>query len=298
METIFITGANGFLGQHLTLYFASKKFNVIASGRGACRIPAKENFEYAELDLTNKQAVRKCLQLYQPSVIIHAAAMSKPDECNNNKEACFLHNVEATRYLLEAAQSFSPHFIYISTDFIFGENGPHAEESKPAPLNYYGETKLMSEELVKKTELLNSIVRIVFIYGAVWEGMRASFLHWVKNNLEQNKKIKVVSDQQRTPTYVIDICNGIKKIIEQKANGTFHLAGKDIISPYQMAISVADVLGLDKSLIENVTSETFPEPVIRAKKAGLKIDKAINRLGYSPLSFEKGVCLTFDKHKN
>ncbi|HEX3025312.1 MAG TPA: SDR family oxidoreductase [Chitinophagaceae bacterium] len=299
METIFITGANGFLGQHLIQYFASKNFNVIASGRGVCRIAAKEKFTYAELDLTNKNAVKECLQTHQPSVIIHTAAMSKPDECNNNKEACLLHNIEATKNLTDAAESFSPHFIYISTDFVFGENGPHDEENKPAPLNFYGETKLMAETLVKQTGLLNCIVRIVFIYGVAWEGMRPSFLHWVKNNLEQNKKIKVVSDQLRTPTYVIDICNGIEKIIEQKANGIFHLAGKDILSPYQMAITVADVLRLDKSLIENVTSATFPEPVLRAKKSGLTIAKAASILGYSPVSFEEGVKLTFEqKNKN
>ncbi|MDE3145591.1 MAG: SDR family oxidoreductase [Bacteroidota bacterium] len=299
METIFITGANGFLGQHLTKYFAFKNFNVIASGRGACRIAAKEKFKYAELDLTNKGAVKECLQLYQPSVIIHTAAMSKPDECNNNKEACLLNNVDATKNLIEASQLFSPHFIYISTDFVFGEDGPHDEENKPAPLNFYGETKLMAETLVTQSNLLNSIVRIVFIYGATWEGMRPSFLHWVKNNLEQNKKIKVVSDQQRTPTHVVDICSGIEKIINQKTQGIFHLAGKDILSPYQMAITVANVVGLDKSLIEKVTSETFPEPVIRAKKSGLKIGKAMDILKYSPVSFEEGVRLTFgQKNKN
>ncbi len=62
-----------------------------------------------------------------------------------------------------------------------------------------------------------------------------------------------------------------------------------------MALQTADVLHLDKSLIHEVTSDTFPEPVVRAKKSGLKIDKAIIQLGYSPVSFEEGVRLTFEQ---
>lgn len=293
MKTVFITGANGFLGQYLTRYLASEDFTVIASGRGICRIPEKEKFLYTELDLINKEVVDLCLQVHHPDVIIHAAAMSKPDECNLNKELCLLHNVEATKYLLDASQSFSPQFIYTSTDFIFGEDGPHSEDEMPGPLNFYGESKLMAESLVKQSGLHYNIVRPVFIYGPVWEGMRPSFLHWVKNNLQEQKKIKVVNDQHRTPTYVYDICKGIEAIIQQKASDDFHLAGKDILSPYQMAVSVADVLGLDKSLIESVSSETFPEPVKRAKRSGLKIDKAIKELSYQPVSFEEGVRLTF-----
>ncbi len=62
----------------------------------------------------------------------------------------FINNVEATRYLIESARHFSPHFIYTSTDFVFGENGPHDENEIPAPLNFYGESKLIAERLVKK----------------------------------------------------------------------------------------------------------------------------------------------------
>jgi dTDP-4-dehydrorhamnose reductase len=123
--------------------------------------------------------------------------------------------------------------------------------------------------------------------------MRPTFLHWVKSNLEQGKQIKVVGDQLRTPTYVTDICVGLLNIISLKAKGGFHLAGKDILSPYQMAITTAKLLQLDVSLIEQVTAETFAEPVARAKRSGLFITKAQNELGYNPVSFEDGVRLTF-----
>jgi len=293
MPTILITGSNGFLGQHLSVYLAAKGYRVIATGKGLCRIAVPGTFKYESLDLTDPLAVDQCLTKYKPSVIIHNAAMSKPDECEQNRERCLLNNVSTTGYLLNASQPFRPHFIYISTDFVFGENGPHAETAIPAPLNFYGETKLQSEKLVKESGLLYSIVRPVFIYGPCYTGMRPSFLHWVKQNLEAKKNIKVVSDQQRTPTFVTDICKGIETILLQQEGGDFHLAGKDILSPYQMALQVAEVLQLDASYIEEADAASFPEPVKRAKKSGLKIDKARQVLQYNPVSFAEGIALTF-----
>ena len=118
-------------------------------------------------------------------------------------------------------------------------------------------------------------------------------MHWVQTNLVKHQKIKVVSDQYRTPTYVYDLCAGIEQIIIQKKSGAYHLAGKDFISPYQMAVTTAKVLGLDASLIENVNADNFPEPVKRAKRSGLLIAKAIAEINYSPVSFEQGVKQSF-----
>lgn len=293
---ILVTGANGFLGQHLTLYLLNKGFDVVACSRGECRISLPNFFQYFSIDVTDANAVAATITATQPDVIVHAAAMSKPDECANNEAACYLNNVAATKILLKASEQLQPHFIYVSSDFIFGENGPHDEDDHAAPLNYYGETKLRSEQLVMQSGLAYTIVRPVFIYGPALKNMRPSFLHWVKNNLEQGNAIKVVSDQQRTPTFVFDICKSIDTIIQCKQFGVYNIAGKDLLSPYQMAMEVAKFFQLDTALIEEVTSDTFKEPVQRAKRSGLKIDKARKYLGYEPVSFAKGIELTFNNN--
>lgn len=290
---IIVTGANGFLGQHLCLSLSSEGFQVHALSRGECRIPASENIFYHAAELTDVRNVQMVMDRVRPDVIVHTAAMSKPDECHTDREKCIDCNVRATGYLLDAARKTNAYFVYTSTDFIFGENGPHAEDDQADPLNFYGESKLQAEQLVSRSGLDHAIVRPVFIYGKCWEGIRPSFIHWVKNNLEQEKSIKVVTDQSRTPTYVGDLCKGITSLIKNRIQGTYHLAGKNILSPYDMAITVARILKLDASLIEPVTSDTFPEPVRRAKRSGLKIDKAIAELGYAPVAFEEGVRLSF-----
>lgn len=289
---IIVTGANGFTGQHLCITLANKGFDVHALGRGPQRIAVHNQMNYHDIELTNVRSLMRVFELVCPDVVIHTAAMSKPDECDQNREACLLNNVEVTRYLLEASRHFPVHFIHLSTDFIFGENGPHSENDDPAPLNFYGESKLMAEKLVQESGVINTIVRPVFIYGPVWEGQRPSFIHWVKNKLAAGETIKVVTDQQRTPTYVYDLCNGIEQILMFKKQGVYHLAGKDILSPYEMAVTVAKLVGLDAKLIIPVTSAEFPEPVQRAKKSGLKIDKAMAELNYAPHSFEEAVRLS------
>jgi dTDP-4-dehydrorhamnose reductase len=295
---ILVTGANGFLGQHVCVYLKQRGFNVMATSRGESRIPSHFNIQYFSCELTDKIAVEKLVSETKPDVIIHAAAMSKPDECELNKEKCLLHNVTATKYLINAFEKMTgpdSHFIFTSTDFVFGENGPHSEEDIPAPINFYGESKLRAEKLFSETSCLNTIVRPVFIYGEVWDGLRLSYLQQVKNSLEQSKPIKAVSDQRRTPTYVYDVCKGIEEIIIKKKTGIYHLAGKDILSPYQMAATIADYFQLDESLIEEVTLNSFFEAAKRPLRSGLKIEKATADLNYQPVSFKEGIKLAFSK---
>jgi len=253
------------------------------------------DLSYFSVDLADKLQVFALIDKIRPETIIHTAAMSKPDECHFDREACLLNNVIATQNLVEAAQKVGARFVYFSTDFIFGEGGPHAENSLPKPLNFYGESKLMAEEIVQNSGLMANIVRPVFIYGSHWEGMRPSFIQWVQQQLLAKKPIKVVTDQKRTPTFVGDICKGVDLLLQSNSKETFHFAGEDIISPYNMALTVAKILDLPEELIQPVTADTFPEIVKRAKDSGLTIEKAKRILGYQSLSFEEGVRKSFGK---
>ncbi len=290
---VFITGGNGFLAQHLAVFLINKGFEVHCSHRNTTQVFTNSAINYHFLELTDVSSVNKIINNLEPDVIVHSAAMSKPDECENNHAVCLLNNCTATEYLIRAAEKINAHFIYISTDFIFGDDGPHSETAIPDPLNFYGISKLLAENAVKSSSLLFTIVRPVFIYGAQLHGMRNSFIQWVEQNLQLGKTIKVVNDQFRTPTFVQDICWGIEQIMLLKKQGEYHLAGKDICTPYTMAIKVANELGFNVQLIEEVNSSNFLEPVKRAKKSGLKIDKAIRELNYNPHTFEEGVRKSF-----
>ncbi len=290
---IMITGANGFLGQHLCR-FLENSHTIFATGRGEKRV-SFPGVRYLAADITDPSSLQQLLLDTEAEVIIHAAAMSRPDECDTNRMLCDDVNINGTKHLVDAAKHLThqPHFIYISTDFVFGDGGPHDENAVPSPLNYYGESKLKAEKVVEQSGLQYTIVRPVFMYGETWEGMRPTFLHWVKESLEIGKRIKVVSDQVRTPTYVGDICKGIATAIEQRATGLYHLSGEERLTPYDMAVHFAKFAGLNASLIEPVTEETFKEPVQRAKQGGLRIEMAKRQLGFAPVIFEEGLRRSF-----
>lgn len=292
---ILITGANGFLGYYLTDQLLQKGKTVMATGIGSCRLPysGERNFHYQEMDFTNPYSVHDVFETFRPEVVVHAGAMSQPDKCEFNQMAAYLVNVEGTVQLLMNAQEHKSFFLFLSTDFVFdGETGMYRETDAPRPVNYYGRTKLEAEEAVKEYEYDWAIARTVLVYGKNHSG-RKNLLHIVKEKLEQGEVFHVVNDQLRTPTYVEDLAKGIMAIIEQRAKGIFHLSGREVLTPYQMAQKAAVHLGLDTSLLHPVTAATFTQPAKRPLRTGFMIDKARIELGFVPVSFEEGLTKTF-----
>lgn len=293
---VLLTGANGFLGYYLSRLLLKNNHQVIATGREDCRLPfgGEDNFTYCSLDFTKQEEVQNCFEKYHPEVVVHAGAMSKPDECEDNQELAFVTNVKSTEFLLKAAARQQSFFLFLSTDFIFsGDKGMYLEDDEPGPVNYYGQTKLDAEALVKEYQSPWSVVRTVLVYGKPVTG-RENILSIVKKKLEKGEEYRVVNDQVRTPTYVEDLTSAILTIAEKKASGIFHISGADILTPFEMATRAAAYLGMDGSLIKRVTAADFNEPARRPLKTGFNIEKAKKELGYSPLSFEEGLKKTFD----
>lgn len=292
---ILITGANGFLGYYLVEHLLTKNFSVTATGKGECRLPFihDKKFQWLSMDFTDPFSIHDVFEKTQPDVVVHAGALSKPDECERDQMKAYLINVEGTVQLLINSSDIKSFFIFLSTDFVFdGESGMYNESDIPDPVNYYGRTKLEAEEAVKEYEFDWAIVRTVLVYGRNHSGHN-NILRTVQEKLEKGEEYNVVDDQVRTPTYVEDLAKGIVAIIQKKATGVFHLSGKDVLTPYQMAIKTADYLKLDSSVIKKVNAASFSQPAKRPLKTGFVIDKARKELGYEPLSFEEGLKKTF-----
>ena len=290
---ILITGANGLLGQHLVkLLIDSTDYSLTATGKGLSRLPidSSNRYDYFSLDITDGVAVNHFIALHKPAIIIHTAAITQVDDCEKDPVHCWDTNVTANRFLLGAAERVGAKFIYISTDFVFdGEAGPYVETDIPAPVNYYGSSKLGAEKSVIESKLSWCIIRTVVVYGNILVGNRNNMVSWVQNNLTQGKSIQVVSDQLRTPTYVEDLAKGILLAIQKNASGIYHISGQEVMSPYDMALATADYLHLDKTLIEKVSAAIFIQAGKRPAKTGFIIDKAKNELGFSPLNFNEGL---------
>jgi dTDP-4-dehydrorhamnose reductase len=292
---ILLTGSNGLLGQKLVaLLHQAPGVELLATARGANRLAANyPALAFAPLDVTDAAQVQQVLAQYQPTHVIHTAALTQVDDCELNQAACWAQNVTAVEHLAAACARQGAHLTHLSTDFIF--NGTEAllsEEALPDPISHYGASKLAAEQVVQRTAGLRwAIARTVLVYGTTQAGGRSNLVLWVCKSLRNQQKIKVVDDQWRTPTLAEDLAQGCWLLARQSAQGIFHLSGRELLTPYQMAQQVAATFELDSSLLERVDSQLFTQPARRPPRTGFRIAKAERELGYQPHSFAEGLAL-------
>lgn len=297
--TLLITGIHGLVGQYLVRILHQWPGQVIITGRGPCRIPAEwmKDIRYEELDITDPENIQRVFNQYQPDAVIHSAAEAQPDTCELHREQADLINTKGTGFLLHAAEKHGSFFTYVSTDFVFpGTGGPYSEADETGPVNYYGLTKLRSEELVRSYPHGWAIVRTVLVYGNTLVGTRTNIITWVLGELEKGRAIRVVGDQLRTPTFAGDLAAALLLITKDKHQGVWHISGKDVLSPHDIAEMVATRMKLDASLITKVDASTFTQPAIRPLRTPFNISKARLQLGYEPIGFAEGMEIVLQAH--
>lgn len=286
---IFITGITGFIGGRLAHFWQCQTDCTIGgTGRAAAR-PASlpSNVLYYQVDFSNPDDLTASILSFGPDVVIHSAAMSKPNDCEVQQDLCTLINVDATARVIAVCKAMNCRLLFMSTDFVFGDNGPFAEDDVYDPVNFYGLSKVRAEEMVKASAIDWSIVRTVLVYGKQEAGMHATFPQWVKYNLEQGKAIRVFTDQFRTATYVEDLVDGIDRMVQQGAKGIYHLSGEEMTTPFDFARKVASFLGFHQSLVQPTTRLEMPETARRPIRSALTIEKAKSELGYAPRSLHE-----------
>ena len=291
---ILLTGSNGLLGQKLVARLRPEPgVELVATSRGPNKLAGLyPGLPFVPLDVSNAAQLQQVLARERPTHVIHTAAMTQADECETNRAACWQHNVSAVKHLAAACLAIDAHLTHLSTDFVFsGEAGPLAEDAVPAPVNFYGESKLAAEHVVQASLGRWAIARTVLVYGVAHDYGRTNLVLWVRDSLRAGKPIKVVADQWRTPTLAEDLAEGCWLLARQSAQGLYHLSGDEFLSPYDLALRVAAHFHLDAGLIEQVDASTFTQPARRPARTGFLIDKARRELGYRPHSLAEGIAL-------
>jgi dTDP-4-dehydrorhamnose reductase len=286
---ILITGSNGLLGQNLIALFLKdkKSYEIFGFSKGKNR-SGRTDFEYQSIDITKKELlIEKTVQI-NPDFIINTAAMTNVDACENDRIGCFDLNVNVVQNLTDICSEINAHLIHLSTDFIFdGEKGNYTETDAPNPLSYYGETKLLSEEILEKSTINFTILRTILVYGLVNDMSRSNIVLWVKESLENKKEITIVDDQFRTPTFVEDLALACKISVDKKATGVFNISSNQLLSVFEIAQEIADVFDLDKSLIKPISTSTLNQTAARPNTTGFDLSKTNRVLEFYPKSFKE-----------
>lgn len=252
--------------------------------------PSEEwrQLSFTTTDIRDEAAVKQLFKEVQPDVVINSSALSVPDYCETHHEEAWLTNVTAVEQLAHLCESYKSRFIHLSTDFVFDgkideKSGQlYTEESLPAPVNYYGFTKWKGEEKVAEICSNYAIARVEIVYGKALPGQHGNIVQLVMNRLNAGQEIRVVSDQWRTPTYVGDVSAGVQHLVENAANGIFHICGDECLTIAEIAFQVADYMKLDRSLVHPATTEEMQEATPRPRFSGMSIAKARTILGYQP----------------
>ena len=299
MKKILITGANGLLGRKLVSILSQQKdLSLVATAKGVCRFFLPSKIVYRSLDITNADVCKNLINEFQPDALIHTAAMTQVDVCEDEREACDIINIKGVSNLIKAIGNRNTHFVHLSTDFIYeGNEEEYFEDSKVNPLNYYGRSKWKSEKLFEKVSFPYSILRTVLVYGVVQDLSRTNIVLWAKAALEKGEKINVVDDQYRCPTLAEDLAYACLQVILQKATGVYHVSGKDFLSILDIVFEIADYWGLDKSLINSISSVSLNQKARRPLKTNLNISKAKQEFNYQPKSFLEGLKLLDEQIK-
>ena len=295
MKKILIIGANGFTGrQILNDLSVHTQYKVTGCSLHPDILPNDAGkYRFIETDIRNEADIKRLFEEVQPDVVINCSALSVPDYCETHHEEAYLTNVTAVSQLAVFCEEYKSRFIHLSTDFVFdGKINEDAgllytEEDIPAPVNYYGYTKWKGEEKVAETCSSYAIVRVAIVYGRALPGQHGNIVQLVMNRLKAGQEIRVVSDQWRTPTFVGDLSDGIQRLIENTANGIFHICGDECLTIAEIAYQVADYMKLNRTLIYPVTTEEMQESTPRPRFSGMSIEKARTILGYNPRKLKK-----------
>jgi dTDP-4-dehydrorhamnose reductase len=285
---ILITGSNGLLGQKLVKLLVRRGVPFLATSNGKNRNPDCPEINYMEMDITCPKTVRHVFEQFQPSHVVHTAALTNVDYCELHPEECKQVNVTGTAHLFEASQLMNAHFQLLSTDFVFnGKNGPYREDDEVGPLSEYARSKVRAEHKLFSSSYNNwSVVRTIIVYGTGHNLSRSNLILWAINALREGQELKIVDDQFRAPTWAEDLAWGCLEICRLGEKGIFHLAGPTTYSILEIVQRIAGYYGFSQDTITALSSRDLNQPAKRPPITGFDLSKAKRLLNYRPKALE------------
>jgi dTDP-4-dehydrorhamnose reductase len=231
--TILVVGAGGRLGREF--------MNRLAS------LGDLTGLTHADLDITNSLAVEHKVLELEPTVVINCAAQSSVNACEQDRDLAYRINVLGARNVAHAAYKVAAKVVHISTDYVFDGTAdhPYREWDRPNPINWYGATKLMSEEATARADPDHLILRVTYVYGPHGESPVTA----VVRAAQTGTPLTLADDQIMSPTSASEIVEQAMLLAQRGAVGLYHVTGKGETSRYDFARAAAEMLGLDAPLI-------------------------------------------------
>ena len=239
----------------------------------------------SDLDITKKEPVFEILKKYKPAIVINTAAFNDTKLAEEEPYKAFDVNVLGVKYLADACKSIDATLVHISTDYVFDGKSkkPYTEEDLPSPLNAYGISKLAGEGCVKPGLEKYFIIRTSGLYGTagcLGKG-GTNFVENMLKRAQEDKPIKIVTDEILTPTYSLDLAHKIAELIKTKHYGLYHITNNGQCSWYEFAKEIFKLAGI-KIEIKPALSKEFKSKIERPKYSVLT-NANLQKLGLDDL---------------
>ena len=242
---ILVTGAHGLLGRRLLVAIAERGHMPFGVGRSA-------------LDINDFDKVKRVIGEAQPELVIHCAALTQVDRCAEQPDEALRVNGIGTQQIALACQKFGLPLAYISTNEVFdGEQvAGYLEYDQPRPINPYGYSKWVGEQVVRDLLPRHYIIRTSwgFAHGG------DNFLHRVIKAAAHGDPVSVVTNEIATPTYADDLAAAIGRLVETERFGIYHLVNDGRASRFQFARYLLDCAGYRHISITPIISAQRPRP--------------------------------------
>jgi dTDP-4-dehydrorhamnose reductase len=253
---VLVTGAKGMLGSDLCPIFA-QRHDVKAT-------------DLDELDVRHPPSVFEAFDEFHPDLVLHLAALTNVDGCQQSKDETFLTNAVGTKSISLACARIGATLVYISTGSVFDgtKSEPYTEFDIPNPQSEYSKAKYQGELMVKEQVREHYIVRAGWMFGG---GDRdKKFVGKIIDLAKRTQRLQVVDDKFGSPTYTRDLAEGILKLVETGWYGTYHMANVGCCSRFEYARKVVELAGIDGCPMEPISSSAFPLPAPRPRMEAIR----------------------------
>ncbi len=287
MHRVMVVGASGLLGQHMM----SAGTEMGLAMTGTYNTVNNEISGLVRMDITDADSVSQGLQAACPELVVLCAAMTNVDQCEREPDAAYKVNMEGSFNVASECRSAGVKMVYISTDYVFnGLKGGRYHEFEPAdPLSVYAQSKLEGERVTLDASRNNLVCRVSVVYGWNRLNRKSNFVTWIVDSLRKGQEIRLYDDQFVSPTYAPAAARDVLELGLGKIKGICHTSGPDCLSRYGIGTMVAEVFGLEASLIRAVKTAEMPLLAKRPERSCLGVDLAESELGRPMTSLRQGL---------
>ena len=265
---ILVTGVNGQLGYDCMNELTARGIECVGAD--------KEDFDITE-EAETSEYIKSC----HPDAVIHCAAYTAVDKAEDEKEICEKVNVTGARNVAKACEDIGAKMVYISTDYVFGDDGtqPIETDSPKNPRNVYGRTKLQGENEVLNCCTRSFIIRTSWVFGV----NGSNFIKTICKLASERDSIKVVNDQIGSPTYTHDLAVLICDMVATDKFGIYHATNEGFCSWYDFACEIIRAGGYDDDTeIIPIPSSEYPAKAVRPLNSRLS-KRSLDSAGFKHL---------------